>query len=66
MSLFEFVRMRISPKDVFYTPKRKYPFRVNFEDGKTLFFKNGAEKSFSTIPRICWDRMPDFLREKVG
>lgn len=64
MSLFDRVRREIPSGTFFYTPIKKSRHRIEYENDMVLFFKDDNEKPFSKTPKICWDRIPVFLKNK--
>lgn len=64
MSLFDRVRREIPSGTVFHTPVKRYQFRIGYKKDKVVFFKGINEKPFSKTPKICWDRIPNFLEEE--
>jgi len=64
MSLFDRVRREIPSGTVFHTPVKRCQFRIDYENDKVVFFKDAKEKPFSKTPKICWDGIPEFLKNK--
>lgn len=64
MSLFDRVRREIPCGTVFYTPVKRCQHRIDYENDEVLFFKEDKKKPFSKTPKICWDGIPEFLKNE--
>jgi hypothetical protein len=64
MSLFDRVRKEIPAGTVFLTPVKRCRNRIDYENDNVVFFKDTNKKPFSKTPRVCWDGIPEFLKNK--
>jgi len=62
MSVFERITKEIRSGTVLSTPVQKVQFVVFVETDRVVF--HVGEKTKITIPRVCWDGIPSFLRGK--
>ena len=63
MSVFERIKSEIPSGTELETPVQKVKFEVYVEADKTVF-SVGSKPSLLPVPRVCWDGIPDFLRDR--